>query len=170
MSPSKIQGARKVMVWCGIWSNKIVGPVFIDTNLNADIYLNMFTRQHHAVPLKWGRRIPTLFPAGWCTTSLCYLCTPMVESTVSTFLDWSPWPRGVACEIPRCHSTRLVHGVQGKDSEHGSFIGMHLKWNYLHNARCVDTSSPWVGEMTSCVFAKKWQSCRERFVNKVTFC
>jgi hypothetical protein len=41
MSPSKVQGARKLMVWCGIWGNKIVGPVFFDTNFNAEMYLNM---------------------------------------------------------------------------------------------------------------------------------
>jgi hypothetical protein len=38
MSPSKMQGARKLMVWCGIWGNKIV---FFDTNLNVEMYLNM---------------------------------------------------------------------------------------------------------------------------------
>jgi hypothetical protein len=41
MNPSKMQGAGKVMVWCGIWDNKIVRPVFFDTNLIAEMYLNM---------------------------------------------------------------------------------------------------------------------------------
>jgi hypothetical protein len=38
-----MQGSGKLMVWCRIWGNKIVGPVFFDTNLNAEInvYLNM---------------------------------------------------------------------------------------------------------------------------------
>jgi transposase len=41
MNPSKVQGAGKVMVWCGIWGKKIVGSVFFDTNLRAEMYLNM---------------------------------------------------------------------------------------------------------------------------------
>jgi hypothetical protein len=36
-----MQRAAKLMVWCGIWSNKIVGPVSFGTNLNAEMYLNM---------------------------------------------------------------------------------------------------------------------------------
>jgi hypothetical protein len=38
---SKIQDAGKLMVWCGIWGNKIVGFVSFDTNLNAEICLNI---------------------------------------------------------------------------------------------------------------------------------
>jgi hypothetical protein len=48
MSPSKMQGTRNLMVWCIIWGNKIVGPVFSDTTLNAEMYLNML--QHMIMP------------------------------------------------------------------------------------------------------------------------
>jgi hypothetical protein len=41
MCLSTMQGAGKLMVWCRIWGNKIVRPVFFDTNLNAAMYLNM---------------------------------------------------------------------------------------------------------------------------------
>ena len=41
MSDSKIQGAAKIMVWCGIWGKRIVGPFFIQGNLNANDYLDM---------------------------------------------------------------------------------------------------------------------------------
>jgi hypothetical protein len=30
-----------VMVWCGMWSNGIIGPFFFDTNVNAHSYLNL---------------------------------------------------------------------------------------------------------------------------------
>jgi hypothetical protein len=41
MSPPKMQSAGKLTMWCGIWGNKIVGPVYFDTKLNAEIYLNI---------------------------------------------------------------------------------------------------------------------------------
>jgi hypothetical protein len=41
MNPSKMQGAGKVLVWWGMWGNKIVWPVVFDTNLNVEMYLNM---------------------------------------------------------------------------------------------------------------------------------
>lgn len=33
-------GAGKVAVWYGRWSNRIVGPVLFDTDLNANAYQN----------------------------------------------------------------------------------------------------------------------------------
>ena len=36
LSPTKIKGAGKLMVWAGIWGNKIIGPTFIDGTLNAE--------------------------------------------------------------------------------------------------------------------------------------
>jgi hypothetical protein len=36
-----MQGAGELMLWCGIWANKIVGPVYLGTNINAEMYLNM---------------------------------------------------------------------------------------------------------------------------------
>lgn len=41
MSDCKSQGAEKLMVWCGIWGDRIVGPFFIEGNLNAMVYLDM---------------------------------------------------------------------------------------------------------------------------------
>jgi hypothetical protein len=36
-----MQGAGKLIVWSGIWGNKIVGIVSFDTNLNAETNLNV---------------------------------------------------------------------------------------------------------------------------------
>lgn len=35
------QKYKKVNVWCGIWSDRIVGPYFFDSNLNQESYLEM---------------------------------------------------------------------------------------------------------------------------------
>jgi hypothetical protein len=40
-SPPNMQEAGKLMVWCGIWGNRIVGPVYFDSNLKAEMYLYM---------------------------------------------------------------------------------------------------------------------------------
>uniref|UniRef100_A0A3Q3KZL0 DUF4817 domain-containing protein n=1 Tax=Mastacembelus armatus TaxID=205130 RepID=A0A3Q3KZL0_9TELE len=41
IDPSKTVGTKKVMVWCGIWGTKIVGPFFINGNLKATGYLKL---------------------------------------------------------------------------------------------------------------------------------
>ena len=41
MSLTKIQGAGKLMVWAGIWGDRIIGPIFIDGTLNAERYFKM---------------------------------------------------------------------------------------------------------------------------------
>lgn len=41
MNPSEMHRAGKLTVWCEIWGNKSVGPVFFDTNLNAEMYVNI---------------------------------------------------------------------------------------------------------------------------------
>lgn len=46
--PSKMQGAGKVMVWCGIWGTRIIGPFFVKGNMNSDVYLRML--QEEIVP------------------------------------------------------------------------------------------------------------------------
>ena len=51
-----MQGAGKVMVWTGIWGDKIIGPIFIDRNLNANKYLNMIVAKINfsiTVKQKW---------------------------------------------------------------------------------------------------------------------
>lgn len=48
LNPSKMVGAEKTMVWCGIWQNRIIGPFFIDGNMNAQIYLKML--QERLIP------------------------------------------------------------------------------------------------------------------------
>jgi hypothetical protein len=32
---------EKLTLWYGIWGKEIVGPVYFDTNLNAEIYVNV---------------------------------------------------------------------------------------------------------------------------------
>jgi hypothetical protein len=75
------------MVWD--MCHRIVGPTSFDTNLNAEMYLNMFPRHDHAMPAKRGWRISDIFLARWGITSLRYLHVAMVGSAVSRFLDWS---------------------------------------------------------------------------------
>jgi hypothetical protein len=41
MRPSKIQGVGKLMVWCEIWGYKFIGLLYFDTNLNAEMHLNI---------------------------------------------------------------------------------------------------------------------------------
>src|ERR1700712_2412956 len=35
------QGRKSVKVWCGLWRNQILGPIFFDGNLNSAAYLNL---------------------------------------------------------------------------------------------------------------------------------
>ncbi|XP_056409683.1 uncharacterized protein LOC130331736 [Hyla sarda] len=41
IDPSKTVGTQKLMVWCGIWGTKIVGPFFINGNLKATVYAKL---------------------------------------------------------------------------------------------------------------------------------
>ena len=34
-----------MMIWAGIWGDKIIGPIFINGNLNANKYLNMLQEE-----------------------------------------------------------------------------------------------------------------------------
>ena len=40
-----MQGAGKLMVWAGIWGDRIIGPLFVSENLNAEKYLNMLQEE-----------------------------------------------------------------------------------------------------------------------------
>jgi hypothetical protein len=70
------------MVWCGIWDNKIVGPVFFDTNMNTEMYPNM--PQDTIMPslLDEDGEFPAYFQQDGFITSLWYLLAPMVGSAV----------------------------------------------------------------------------------------
>lgn len=41
----KKQGRKTVNVWCGIHRNKIIGPIFINTNLTGAVYLNLLQQE-----------------------------------------------------------------------------------------------------------------------------
>uniref|UniRef100_A0A803JU31 Tc1-like transposase DDE domain-containing protein n=1 Tax=Xenopus tropicalis TaxID=8364 RepID=A0A803JU31_XENTR len=41
IDPSKTVGRKKLIVWCGIWGTKIVGPFFINGNLKATGYAKL---------------------------------------------------------------------------------------------------------------------------------
>jgi hypothetical protein len=43
--------------------HRIVGPTSFDTNLNAEMYLNMLPRHDHAILAKRGWRISDIFSA-----------------------------------------------------------------------------------------------------------
>jgi hypothetical protein len=66
---------------------KIVGPVFFDTNLNAEMYLNMLQDMIMPSLLNKDGEFPTYFQQSWGTTSL-YLRVVMIVSGVSRFPDW----------------------------------------------------------------------------------
>jgi hypothetical protein len=38
---SKEQGAMQLMVRCGIWKDRIIGPFFFNEHVNGDAYLRM---------------------------------------------------------------------------------------------------------------------------------
>jgi hypothetical protein len=77
MNPSKMQCAGKIMMWCGIWGNKIVGPVFFDTSLNAEMYLNILQDTiMPSLPNEDGE-FPAYFQQGGFTTALWYLRGPI---------------------------------------------------------------------------------------------
>ena len=40
-----MQGAGILMVWAGIWGDRIIGPLFVSENLNAGKYLNMLQEE-----------------------------------------------------------------------------------------------------------------------------
>jgi hypothetical protein len=56
-----MRGAGKLMVWCGIWGSKSVGPVYFDTNLNAEKYLNMLQDTIRPSLLKEDGEFPAYF-------------------------------------------------------------------------------------------------------------
>jgi hypothetical protein len=87
-----MQGPEKLMVWCRIWGNKIVGPVFFDTNLNAEMYLNMLQDTTMPSLLNEMENFWHIFSKTGHTSSW-YLRAAMVGSRL---LDWSPWSHGVA--------------------------------------------------------------------------
>ena len=45
MRDVKCQNAPKVNVWAGIYKNQVIGPFFIDGNINGDNYLNMLVNE-----------------------------------------------------------------------------------------------------------------------------
>lgn len=49
-----------------------------------------------------------------------------------------------------CGDTRKPWCVPGKVMKHESAKGTHLKCNILHNTRCINVSSPWMGELHPC--------------------
>jgi hypothetical protein len=59
--PTNVQGGEKVMVWCGIWDTKIIGPVFIDRNLNAETYLSMLDESVMPLILNEADECPNFF-------------------------------------------------------------------------------------------------------------
>jgi hypothetical protein len=84
--PTNVQGGGKVMVWCGIWDTKIIGPIFIDRNLNSETYRSKLEEsvmplilnevdefpnffQQNGAPPHYGTRVRDLldqqFPLKW---------------------------------------------------------------------------------------------------------
>ena len=45
LSLIKMQGASKVMVWAGIWGDRIIGTIFTDETPNAERYLKMLHKE-----------------------------------------------------------------------------------------------------------------------------
>ena len=45
MEAQNYQGAEKIMVWCGIINNSIIGPFFFDGHVTGETYLQMLNTQ-----------------------------------------------------------------------------------------------------------------------------
>ena len=56
-----MQGAGKVMVWAGIRGDKIIGPIFINGNLNANKYLNILQEEIFPSLLSENGNFPAYF-------------------------------------------------------------------------------------------------------------
>jgi hypothetical protein len=67
-----MQGAGKLMVWCGIWGSKIVGPVTFDSNLNAEMYLNILQVTMNPSLLNKDGEFPTNFQQDR-SDKICYV-------------------------------------------------------------------------------------------------
>ena len=36
------QGVNRLIIWCGIWNDQIIGPFFFDNTMNGETYQTMF--------------------------------------------------------------------------------------------------------------------------------
>jgi hypothetical protein len=94
MDRSKVHGAGKVMVWCGIWGNKIVRPVFFDTNLHAEMYLNMLQGKITPSLLKEVREFPAYFSKTARPCYGIYVCWWLDQQFPRSWIGRGPaeWP------------------------------------------------------------------------------
>jgi hypothetical protein len=83
--PARIQGDKKVMVWCGLFGDNVIGPFFFDENVNGDNYKKLLEDevlpaltlcdtypemfQHDGAPAHFSNEVTRFlndqFPAGW---------------------------------------------------------------------------------------------------------
>jgi transposase len=61
MEATKEQGCAKVMVWCGIWDSKIIGPFFFDATVNGENYLHMLQHEMMRMLQAAGNHLPIWF-------------------------------------------------------------------------------------------------------------
>jgi hypothetical protein len=123
-----------------MWGNKIVGPILLDTNLNAEMYLNMQDRTMSSLVNENGefRRIfdkterHPIMVSAWA----------IVGSAVFGFLGWSPWPHIAASEVIKSQPTLFSpvgilesHGVPEKFLKHELPKRTQSKSNFGHNTR-----------------------------------
>lgn len=90
LSPTKMQGASKLIVWCDVWAHRIVSPFFIDDNLNAERYLHMLQDLVFPSPMNEDEQFPRYFqqdggPPPW-----------VAYSAISTMLNRPPGPNWMA--------------------------------------------------------------------------
>ena len=52
---------RKLMVWAGIWGNRIIGLLFVSENLNIERYLNMLQKENPSSLLNEEGDYPVYF-------------------------------------------------------------------------------------------------------------
>jgi hypothetical protein len=55
------QGATRLMLWCGTWKDRIIGPFFFNKHVNAHAYLRMLEEEAFGSVLNGDGEFPTWF-------------------------------------------------------------------------------------------------------------
>jgi len=126
-SPSRMQGAQKLMVWCGIWDTRILGPVFIEGNLTGEKYLNLLKEEVMPSLLTEDGKFPSFFQQDGAPPHFCVRVRQWLDQQFSG--QWIgrrgpiEWPPRSPDLTPLDfylwgHLKALVYAVRLRDLEH----------------------------------------------------
>ncbi|CAG4958842.1 unnamed protein product [Colias eurytheme] len=98
-----------VNVWAGIHRNTIIGPVFIDGNLNGEKFLELLngpvSDYIEELSVDAYRQMWYVVPIRRRTSSLGDACKRAFDSNVWSTVDWPLWTNAVASEVSRPYTT-----------------------------------------------------------------